>query len=68
MNDVSKVPPWLLVLLVLIALTQGTCLFVDARRRGLGKWAWFWGLWGSTTVPMPLLCYWLLVRRDRRKS
>lgn len=67
MNDISTQPVWLVVLLILLVLTQGIFLFLDARRKGLGKWAWFWGIWGSTTLPLPSLLYWLLVIRHRRR-
>mgnify|MGYP001165763242 CR=1 FL=1 len=68
MNDVSTVPLWLIVLIVVLVVTQGTSLFVDARKRGLGKWAWFWGIWGSTTFPLPLLLYVLLVVRRQQNG
>lgn len=70
MNEVSETPPlWVIILAVVLVLIQGTWLFLDARKRGLGKWSWFWGIWGSTTVPMPLLLYWFIViRKNRRKS
>lgn len=69
MNDVSETPLWVIILAVALVLTQGTWLFLDARKRGLGRVSWFWGIWGSTTVPMPFLFYWFIViRKNRRKS
>lgn len=50
---------WLMVAAVLV--TQSTWLFVDARKRGRGYW--FWGLWGLIQCPLPLVAYWLFVRR-----
>ncbi|MGV2787692.1 hypothetical protein GNF98_18765, partial [Clostridium perfringens] len=48
---------------VVLVLIQGTWLFLDARKRGLGKMGWFWGIWGSTTMPLPLLFYYIFVIR-----
>lgn len=65
-----ELPPALWVLLAAVLLGQGTWLFLDARKRGAA--AWFWGIWGLIQFPMPLLCYWLIVRlgifRRRRKD
>lgn len=65
MNDVTEVPLWVLVLSGVLVLCQGSWLFLNARRRGLGWKAWFWGIWGSTTMPLPLILYWLLVIRPQ---
>ncbi|MDQ0196705.1 DUF5652 family protein [Paenibacillus wynnii] len=59
MNELRDIPVVLVILIVLAVLLQGTCLFRNARRRG--KRAWFWGLWGVTTVPMPTVVYLLVV-------
>ncbi|WP_422658312.1 hypothetical protein ACK8P5_21795 [Paenibacillus sp. EC2-1] len=68
-EDISTLPLWLLVLLCILVLLQGAWLFRNARSRDLGKMAWFWGLWGSISLPVPLLLYWLIViRRDYRKN
>lgn len=66
MNSFAEVhlPWWQWVLLAALLLTQGTWLFLDARRRGARSW--FWGLWGVIQCPMPLLVYWLLVRHRPR--
>ncbi|MGG4035420.1 transcriptional regulator [Paenibacillus cisolokensis] len=45
-------------------LTQSTWLFIDARKRK--RYPWFWGLWGLIQFPLPLLFYWVLVRRKRK--
>lgn len=52
--------------LAALLLTQGTWLFLDARRRGAR--AWFWGFWGMIQCPMPLLFYWLFVVRPARRG
>lgn len=69
MNEVNESPLVVIVLAVVLVLIQGTWLFLDARKRGLGKMAWFWGIWGSTTMPLPLLFYWIFViRKDCSES
>lgn len=69
MNEVNESPLAVIVLAVVLVLIQGTWLFLDARKRGLGKMAWFWGIWGSTTLPLPLLFYWIFViRKDGSES
>jgi len=59
MDELRRIPLWLVVLLAGGLLLQGTCLFRDARKRG--KRAWFWGLWGITGMPTPTIVYLLLV-------
>lgn len=65
--DFLNHPPWYAItVLAILAMTQGTWLFLDARRRG--KYPWLWGLWGLTTIPMPsLLYFFLIVKPDLRK-
>lgn len=59
MNELRVIPVWLWILIIAAVLLQGTCLFRNARKRG--KRAWFWGLWGVTTLPMPTVVYFLIV-------
>ncbi|KGE20942.1 DUF5652 family protein [Paenibacillus wynnii] len=59
MNELREIPIVFIFLIVLAAMLQGTCLFRNARKRG--KRAWFWGLWGVTTIPMPSVVYLLVV-------
>ncbi|WP_339318861.1 hypothetical protein [Paenibacillus sp. FSL R10-2734] len=69
MNELQDVPLWLWVCIAVAVMLQGTLLFRDARRRG--RKAWFWGLWGMTTVPSPAVVYLLVVilpERRRRKK
>ncbi|WP_379162983.1 hypothetical protein [Paenibacillus sp. sgz5001063] len=69
MKELQDVPYWLWGCLAVVLLLQGTLLFRDAAKRGKGKMAWFWGLWGLTGFPTPLLCYLLfVVYSDRRKE
>lgn len=60
----SDLPWWAWLLVAALLLSQGTWLFLDARRRGARPW--LWGLLGLVQCPMPLLLYWLIVRRTRR--
>jgi hypothetical protein len=56
-----KINIWLLVLLAVILLCQGTWIFIDARKRG--EIAWLWGLLGLLNFPSSLLVYLLVTRR-----
>lgn len=57
--------PWYAWLgLAVVLLTQGTWLFLDARRRG--TYPWFWGIWGLIQFPVPILLYWYFVLRKQR--
>ncbi|MBP3040024.1 sigmaY antisigma factor component [Bacillaceae bacterium Marseille-Q3522] len=60
MNKSFDIPIWLLILLIFILLIQGTYIFLDARKRGHARW--FWGIWGMTSTPTPLLIYLLWSR------
>jgi hypothetical protein len=62
MDPLKELPVWLLVLIPLLLLSQGTWLFVDARKRA--GYPWFWGVWGMISFPLPLILYWVLVRSD----
>lgn len=69
MNEVNETQLGIIILAFVLVLIQGTWLFLDARKRELGKMAWFWGIWGSTTLPLPLLLYWIFViRKDHHMS
>lgn len=58
---------WIFVAAVL--LLQGTWLFRDAQKRGLGKLAWFWGIWGLTGAPSPTICYvCFVILPDKRRA
>ena len=59
--------PWeVIVLLVIVLLTQGICLFIDARK--YSRWPWFWGCWGLLQVPLPTIVYLLVRMAGRRKA
>lgn len=54
--------------IAVLLLVQGTWLFLDARKRL--RYPWFWGIWGLTGFPTPLIVY-LIVRQiveKRRKG
>ncbi|WP_342563042.1 hypothetical protein NST84_26445 [Paenibacillus sp. FSL R7-0345] len=61
MKELQDVPYWLWAVIAVTLLVQGTWLFQDARRRDKGRAAWFWGLWGMTGFPAPLIVYLLFV-------
>ncbi|WP_233277707.1 hypothetical protein [Paenibacillus durus] len=59
MKEHSNLPLWAWTVLAVLLMSQGTLLFRTAR--DLGRWRWFWGLWGMTTFPLPTILYLLLV-------
>ncbi|MNC12989.1 Negative regulatory protein YxlD [compost metagenome] len=61
MKELQDVPYWLWACIGAVLLLQGTWLFRDARKRDKGKMAWFWGLWGLTGAPTPIIVYLLVV-------
>ena len=68
MNEVNESPLGVIILAVVLVLIQGTWLFLDARKRGLGKMAWFWG-YGVYDNADAALFYWIFViHKDDRKS
>jgi hypothetical protein len=60
-KELQEVPYWLWACIAAVLLVQGTWLFRDARKRNKGRMAWFWGLWGLTGAPSPILVYLLVV-------
>jgi hypothetical protein len=48
------------ILLFVLLFSQGTWIFLDARKREANPWGW--GLWGCTHFPTPLVVYWLVKR------
>ncbi|KWX80477.1 hypothetical protein [Paenibacillus jilunlii] len=67
MKELQDVPYWLWGCLAVTLLLQGTLIFHNAQKRGRGKLAWFWGIWGLTGIPTPLICYLLFVVLPDRK-
>lgn len=70
MNDVTQME-WLLWLGIgFLLFAQSTGLFLHARSRG--NKAWFWGLWGLTNFPSPLVAYLILqawfARKQKRQT
>lgn len=65
MNTQPEMPWYGWVGVAAVLLTQGTWLFLDARKRGARPW--LWGLLGLIQAPMPLLFYYLLVIRPRKR-
>ncbi|WP_409342489.1 sigmaY antisigma factor component [Paenibacillus sp. MBLB4367] len=56
---------YILIGVCVILLLQGSWLFLDSRKRGASPW--LWGLWGLIQCPMPLIVYWLVVRKPFRR-
>lgn len=52
---------WFWLFIGAILISQSTWLFIDARKHG-SKY-WLWGLWGLLQAPMPLIAYWIIVRK-----
>lgn len=52
---------WVEWLIVPVLLTQGIWLFLDAGRHG--KYAWFWGILGLISFPLPSILYLVFVRK-----
>jgi len=66
MQEIDGIPVYMLILIVIVLLAQGTWLFLDARKREAN--AWFWGICGCIQTPMPLIFYWIVVRRKRKAN
>jgi len=63
MNNVTY---FLLPILIVVLLIQGTWVFNDARKRKI-KYYWFWGFICLLNIPTNLIIY-LLVRRMSQKK
>lgn len=58
---------WLLLILCLpILLGQGVFLFIHSKKSR--NFPWFWGLWGLTTFPLPILLYLLFVIWPKKRN
>lgn len=60
--DAGGLPVIVWIVLPIIMISQGTWLFIDARKREAS--CWFWGIWGLIQFPTPLVFYWLFVRKQ----
>ncbi|MFD0962009.1 transcriptional regulator [Paenibacillus chungangensis] len=65
MEEQLKQSPLFWAAIALLLIIQSTWLFLDARKRN--SMPWFWGIWGLIQCPLPLICYWLIVRRGLLK-
>jgi len=65
-GSVNDIPLFIWILLPIVLLTQGTWLFIDARKRG--KFPWLWGLWGMISTPLPLILYLIFERKVFRRN
>ncbi|MED3795626.1 transcriptional regulator [Niallia alba] len=66
----TEINPYLLFLLILSLLAQGTFLFIHAKKNR--SFAWFWGIWGLISLPLPSIIYLLFIilpqKRKARKE
>lgn len=65
MDELNQLPLIFWIVLSLVLITQGTWLFLDARKHS--RIPWFWGLWGLIYFPLPLVLYGLIVRKAHRR-
>lgn len=65
MNEEQLSTP-LLVLVAAILITQGTILFVQAKKRN--RAAWLWGLAGLIQFPWPSIVFWFFIIRPEKKK
>lgn len=56
----NELPTAAWIVIVIICFVQGTWLFLDARKKRL--YPWFWGIWGLTGFPTPLVVYFIVTR------
>ncbi|WP_028544764.1 hypothetical protein [Paenibacillus taiwanensis] len=66
MTSWSDIPLWVLFVLVPLLITQGTGLYLHARKHGY--YPWLWALWGFISIPLPTILYVLFVVRPWRKA
>ncbi|MBN2796369.1 MAG: zinc-ribbon domain-containing protein [Clostridia bacterium] len=50
----------ILIVVILLVVTQGTWIFLDAGKHGENKW--LWGLFGLVNVPSSLIIYLIITR------
>lgn len=65
MEEQLKQSPLFWAAIAFLLLAQSTWLFLDARKRD--SMPWFWGIWGLIQCPLPLICYWIIVRKGLLK-
>lgn len=61
MRPNQDLPLYAWILIVLVLLTQGIWLFINARKHG--HLFWFWGIWGLIQFPLPLFFYYIFARK-----
>ncbi|BBH24678.1 hypothetical protein Back11_60230 [Paenibacillus baekrokdamisoli] len=54
------------ILVGIILMCQSSWLFLNASQYS-PRYRWFWAIWGMIQFPLPLLFYWLFVRKDGLK-
>ncbi|ASF38451.1 sigma-Y antisigma factor component [Halobacillus halophilus] len=56
----EEIPLWGILLIGIILITQGSILYIKARKRG--KAPWLWGIIGLIQFPIPSLVYLILTK------
>lgn len=56
----TDLPIYAWILIAALLISQASCIYFDASRRGENKW--IWGLYGLTNVPSALIVYLLVTR------
>lgn len=65
MTETVTIPLYGWILLAALLFSQGSWLFLDARKRDANPW--FWGVVGLIQCPWPFIIYWIVVRKVFRK-
>lgn len=60
MDELSKIPVYLWLILGIALLTQSAWIFWDSSKRGENKW--LWGFYGILNIPSSLIIYLLVTR------
>lgn len=60
MSELSRIPPYVWMVLLTILLAQSIWIFLDASKHGENKW--LWGFFGLLNTPSSLLVYLIVTR------
>lgn len=61
----NELPLAACIAIAVLLFAQGTWLFIDARKRR--RYPWFWGIWGLTGFPTPLVVYLVVTRMIKKR-
>ncbi|MBG9782590.1 sigmaY antisigma factor component [Shouchella lehensis] len=57
LRTLTNIPLWAWIILGILLLSQSIYLYFKSQQNGQMKW--FWGIWGVTHFPMPLVVYFI---------